>query len=120
MTREVNSGSLSLPFAGLEDAENSLGLTETGTVESVRIKLYANHSKPSNLSVELVSPAGTRSVLLTPLNGYQRWDTSEYIEFSSNAFYGESIKGDWKLILKDHFAGDGGVLKRWSLRIYGH
>ena len=120
VTRELSSDQLSLQFAGLDEVGDTLSLTEVGVVESVRIKVFANHTKPSGLSVALVSPSGTRSVLLTPLNGYARWNTSQYVELSTNAFYGESIRGDWKLEIQDHLPGDGGVLNRWSIKVYGH
>ena len=120
VSRELSSLELDAVFAGLETVEDSLNLVEQGTIESVRVKLYASHMKPSGLSVALVSPSGTRSVLLTPFNGYARWDTSDFIEFSSNAFYGEPMQGDWKLEIKDHYPGNGGVLNRWSIKVYGH
>ena len=120
VTREVSSEQLSLSFDGLSEAEDTLSISENGTVESVRIKLFASHTNPSNLSIALVSPSGTRSVLLTPLNAYLRWDTSDYVELSTNAFYGEFIQGDWRLEVEDHLSGDGGVLNRWSIKVYGH
>ena len=90
---------MNLSFDGLGDVADTLSVSEEGFIESVRIKLYATHTRPKGLSVALISPAGTRSVLLTPLNGYMRWDATDYLELSSNAFYGESIRaiGNWRL-----------------------
>ena len=50
--------------------------------------------------VELVSPAGTRSILLNAANGFINAKLEDVL-FSSNAFYGESPSGTWKLVAYD-------------------
>ena len=38
-----------------------------------------------------------------------------------SSFYGESISGDWTLIITDYTDdGVGGTLDNWSIKVYGH
>jgi subtilisin-like proprotein convertase family protein len=50
--------------------------------------------------VELVSPAGTRSILLNAANGFKN-SILEDVLLSSNAFYGENPNGTWRLLAYD-------------------
>jgi hypothetical protein len=50
--------------------------------------------------VELVSPAGTRSILLNAVNGFINAKLDDVL-FSSNAFYGENPNGTWGLLAYD-------------------
>jgi hypothetical protein len=54
--------------------------------------------------VELVSPAGTRSILLNAANGFINAKLEDVL-FSSNAFYGENPNGTWKLVAYDWCSG---------------
>lgn len=93
----------------------------------------------SDLAIELVSPAGTRSVLLTSRNavyaGAPGTTASELIldldvHFLSNAFLGENSTGEWTVRLLDTNGTDAGqffnnddfesTLEVASLRFYGH
>ena len=120
VTPEKNSGTIDLAINELVPTTSAINIVNSGVTESVRIKLYVKHDRPSSLSVALVSPSGTRSVLLTPYNGYQSWKTTNYVELSSNAFYAENIQGDWKLEITDHVSGVTGTLNQWRLTVYGH
>jgi subtilisin-like proprotein convertase family protein len=50
--------------------------------------------------IELVSPAGTRSILLNAANGFLNYQL-ENVLLSSNAFYGENPNGTWRLQVFD-------------------
>lgn len=101
-------------------------------------------------AIELISPAGTRSVLLNPKSGLTiSYDalvsedgTEKYFMkdmiLASNAFYGESAKGTWTIKVLDTNGADvpfsnsaiaSGVLvnndtnsklETWGLRFFGH
>ncbi|MBE0368599.1 S8 family peptidase [Pseudoalteromonas aurantia] len=86
--------------------------TESLTIEGVQVRLNLDHERLGDLSVELISPSNTRSVLLhagTDLEGSKFENTL----LLSNHFYGESAKGDWTLRIIDTNAKDS-----WSERTY--
>ncbi|AXY03110.1 peptidase S8 [Vibrio alfacsensis] len=144
-----NTAQVSVPDASLEGGSSSIALTDDLTVESVQVKLTLEHSRLPDLAIELISPSGTRSVLQTPRNGLvgQSLDSSilgyEDQLMLSNQFYGENAKGEWTLRAIDtngdevfsfiaYFNSSAiydvpmannakpGVIKNWSMRIFGH
>ncbi|BCN26233.1 S8 family peptidase [Vibrio alfacsensis] len=144
-----NTAQVSVPDASLEGGSSSISLTDDLTVESVQVKLTLEHSRLPDLAIELISPSGTRSVLQTPRNGLvgQSLDPSiggyEDQLMLSNQFYGENAKGEWTLRAIDtngdevfsfiaYFNSSAiydvpmannakpGVIKNWSMRIFGH
>ncbi|WP_394202405.1 S8 family serine peptidase [Marinagarivorans algicola] len=92
------------------------------TVEAVQVKLSIRHGRDADLAVELVSPSGTTSMVLTPRSMYIL-DQGEPVErelqealgtqtdfndtvFLSNAFYGENSRGTWTLRVTDTNSGE--------------
>lgn len=112
-----NNNNVTVP--DLTGATSAINIPNTGTVEFIRIAIFASHTFPNDWTIALTSPSGTRSVLLPAFNAYQTWPSSEF-ELASNAFYGEEQQGNWTLELFDHTNGDVGTLTSWSIRIYGH
>lgn len=121
---------------------NGLGLvrkqnvTSNMIVESVRLKLNISATSygaypnidPSDYLIELTSPVGTRSILLTPFNAYQSGHDMKGILLTSNAFYGEPATGEWTLKVIDvdngtnnriYHAGEG-QLDDFQFTLYGH
>lgn len=144
-----NATEVSVPDASLTGGSSAIAITEDLTVESVQVKLTLEHSRLPDLAIELISPAGTRSVLQTPRNGLvgQSLDPTvagyENQLMLSNQFYGENAKGEWTLRAIDtngdevfsfiaYFNSSAiydvpmannaqpGVIKNWSMRIFGH
>ncbi|AUI88280.1 peptidase S8 [Vibrio azureus] len=138
-----------IPDASLTGGSSSINVTEDLTVESVQVKLTLEHARLPDLAIELISPSGTRSVLQTPRNGLvaQALDPNllgyKNQLMLSNQFYGENAKGNWTLRAIDtngeevfsviaYFNAQAiyqlpmnnnttpGVLKEWSMRIFGH
>ncbi|MDA9091375.1 S8 family serine peptidase, partial [Porticoccaceae bacterium] len=110
-----SAGSVSLG----EGVLNTQTLTESGsgTVEHVLVALKVSHSDPTHLGFRLESPDGTISTLLPPLTALGTdFSSSSWIYLPSNAFYGESKAGDWKLYTYDHYAGSTGTLVQWGLQ----
>ena len=78
------------------------------------MKLDIDHSRLSDLSIELISPSGTRSVLMTPRSGafLGQSVSSDPITglrdqlFLSHNFYGEQARGNWRLRVVD-VGGEG-------------
>ncbi len=144
-----NSTEVNVPDASLAGGASAIAVTDDITVESVQVKLTLEHSRLPDLAIELISPSGTRSVLQTPRNGLvgQSLDPSivgyENQLMLSNHFYGENAKGEWTLRAIDtngdevfsfiaYFNSSAiydvpmannakpGVIKNWSMRIFGH
>jgi subtilisin-like proprotein convertase family protein len=88
------------------------------TVEHVEIALNLSHSTWRQLEIELVSPAGTRSVLSRPFET-QNSGFGSYTLMSVQ-FWGEPAQGTWKLEIRDTVAGGGsGTLNSVTLRVHG-
>lgn len=86
-------------------------------IEHVEVILRATHPRCGDLRVTLISPAGTRSLLVLP-----RKDDEPFREewrFMSTLCWGESATGDWKLKIEDTEKENAGSLGEWSLKLYG-
>ena len=130
----------------IPDANNT-GLSSTYmyndalTVEAVQVMVDATHRRVNDLAVELISPSGTRSVLMTPRN-HLVGETRGFNQHRmlSNQFYGEPARGVWTLRVIDTNGGTyqyttqqgtaaaqtvtlnnaSGTLVNWSIRFIGH
>ncbi len=88
-------------------------------IEAVQIRVNITHPKPGDLGLELLSPSGTKSILLNIRNGFVPGAGLDMI-FESNLFYGELAAGRWTLKVVDGAATGRGTLNSWQLRIFGH
>ncbi|WP_036823774.1 proprotein convertase P-domain-containing protein, partial [Photobacterium sanctipauli] len=137
-----------IPDANLLGVDSHFQQSEDFVVEAVQVKLDVDHLRLHDLAVELISPAGTRSVLLSPRTGLvsQSLDNSvtgfDQQLLLSHHFYGESAKGQWRLVVRDTNSessswiayfdsanifsipqvnnAQDGVLKSWDIRFFGH
>ncbi|WP_076410488.1 S8 family peptidase [Shewanella sp. UCD-KL12] len=128
------------PNGGMTSQEVDL---DDFVIEGVEVILTIDHPRVTDLAIELISPEGTRSVLMTPRNGMygQSFGGDGYVNklLSSTHFYGEEAEGDWTLKVVDTGGeGDGdfvfypvenvspanntspGIINNWSLRFIGH
>ncbi len=87
-------------------------------VEFVEVNAHFNHSSFRDLTVELVSPSGTVS-MLSPSAPVRGSLTTEF-RFGSARHLGEDAAGEWTLRIKDARRGSTGNLRSWGLTIYGH
>ena len=108
-----------IPDATGSALQVSINQPDDITVEAVQLDLQIAHSYLGNLSIVLVSPSGTRSVLLTPFGLYDD-DVDFDANLLSNAFYGEAAAGDWQLQIYDLMQQDTGSLVSATLNVYGH
>jgi subtilisin family serine protease len=98
----------------------TIPIIDSFTIESVQIRLNLQHEDVSHIGIELISPAGTRSILLPPQSGARHSDFRNMV-FLSNSFYGESGRGEWSLNVIDAKGGrSGGQITNWSIRFLGH
>lgn len=98
---------------GSSATRSSTQVTQTLTVEAVQVTVSLDHQRLPDLLIELVSPSGTRSVLLNPNNslvgqsldrqqlGYVRTKGLRDMRMLSHKFYGEAAQGEWRLEVTD-------------------
>ena len=125
---ETDDGSLDLPIP-LGDpagASHQIVFDAARTVEAVHLRLaIEGNGIVGDLGIELVSPRGTRSVVMNAHNAFQKSSEAYSLVLSSNAFNEENAAGPWTLRVVDvngRLATDASgqaILDDWSLRIYG-
>ncbi len=105
---------------GVSLRQSISGLPTTANIEAVQLRFLITHSRPHDLGLTLVSPAGTPSVINPIFNGVLIDHPSESVDWEllSNAFYGESPNGEWELTVIDAATGETGVVDSWQLVIF--
>ena len=88
-------------------------------VHSVRVRVQSNHSSWGDLSIEVISPSGTRSVLSEPHLSFGNPDNNEWTYLSTH-FLGESSQGTWRIEIADRGPDGSGSWLGWGLEILGH
>ena len=87
------------------------------TVEHVELLFLASHPRRGDLRIELISPAGTQSVLAE----YHHDTNPDYNwTFGTIRHWGESSVGQWIVRIKDESIGYQGQMQKVQLTIYGH
>jgi len=95
-------GDTTIPSGGLDGLTKAFSVTGPTTVEQAELTLYFSNSYiPICTQIELTSPSGIKSIVLSMSSGHAAADTTG-VRFLSNAFYGESAAGTWTLrFIKD-------------------
>lgn len=115
---------------GMGDFERDEGISDSISmgkfegnlrIEYVEVTFTSAHPQWTDLEVTLISPEGTKSVLIEPHDPPVQGKFSAW-NFGSARHFGESSQGDWELAVKDLRKGNGqngtkGFL--WVLKIYG-
>ena len=113
------SPSVAIPDSTGASAIATLTVNDGLTIEAVQLDLSITHTCIFELAIVLHSPSGTRSVLLSPYNQFN-CDQDFSSTLLSNAFYGESSVGDWRVEVYDIWETSTGSLDDVTLNIYGH
>jgi len=135
---------IAIPDASLDGAVSAMQVDQDLTIEAVQLKVNIDHERVRDIAIELTSPSGTRSVVLSPRTGFLRGNEGGFTDalMLTHHFYGENSKGNWTIKVLDTDKGNSytliynqsagligynnknnelaGVLKDWSLKIYGH
>jgi len=88
-------------------------------VENVELVLNITHPYVGDLGLEITSPSGTISQVLYINSGVSQINYTNAV-LISNAFYGESPTGNWKIEIVDGATGDTGTLVDYQINFYGH
>ena len=129
----ATSLNLSIPDCPAGECPNSTDSTavsrtltmgsEVEFIEFVEININLDHARFRDLQIELVSPAGTVSVLSVPKGGKEFSTVPSFmgsVRLGSAKHLGENPAGTWTLRLRDAHHEDTGTLNAWSLTVYGH
>ncbi|MBC7713566.1 MAG: S8 family serine peptidase [Rhizobacter sp.] len=121
-TNYVNSGTvnLAIPDNSATGVQSSITTASTLTVEAIQIKTHITHADIGQLGIEVTSPSGTKSIILNINNSLLGLADFSNEVFLSNAFYGETATGIWKVKIIDGLSGTTGTLHDWDLNIIGH
>lgn len=92
-----------------------IAAASTGVAAEVVLSLAINHTYRGDLTVTLVSPAGTEHVVHDRAGGSA--DDVVVQDMSVSTFNGEPVAGHWTLRVVDNARLDTGTIESWSLVI---
>lgn len=103
---------------------STIALARDVEIDKVEVTVDLKHSRIGDLEITIVSPEGTKSVLMdnpgvTATSAGMTAPSQLTWTFSSSQFWGESSKGNWTLMVQDTQAGDVGSLVSWKVAAYG-
>lgn len=103
---------------------SQITISQAMVVERAEVTLNIQHSFIGDLSVLLMSPSGTTSVLMFrpaqgALGAFGSSQDDVHFTFSTVLNWGESSAGRWSLGVFDSARGDIGQLLDWSLTLIG-
>ncbi|AWK40593.1 S8 family serine peptidase [Photorhabdus laumondii] len=128
----ASSGPLGKTLAAGETLTSSIAMNAGLNVEHVEIDFDAQAGRLGDLTLKLISPDGTQSILLNRQGkvpdgmpgasatdlGSSQSGTFKY-SFMSTHDLGERSAGNWTLQVSDAHSGLPVTLNAWSLRLYG-
>lgn len=115
-------------YAGGVDT-SSITMTSGLNVEQVEVDFSANVGRLGDLTVKLISPSGSASILLDRAGKKPAVNDDDMgsalsgefnYTFMSTHHRGEASTGQWELAVKDAKNGLPVKLNSWSLRLFGH
>ncbi len=99
--------------------------SEISFTEFVEINLSVRHGSFRDLEIELESPSGVVSRLVSDFDvsideSFDRVRLNGSFRFGSARHLGENPNGAWQLWVTDRIPSHGGILESWSITVYGH
>ena len=129
LTVETNTSATITPNTVIPDDSSSqafnIDVSDDFTIEWVEVTVDNNSSYASDYRVELSSPSGTKTTIMTAgTNASQggvnpNWMNNGH-RLSTAAMMDENSSGTWILSMADTLAGDIGTLQIATIKIYGH
>lgn len=99
--------------------DNALGSTQYchqgGKVKAMKAKVHIEHGYAGELTIDLVSPAGTTVNLYDKAGGGSKEVKKIYSGDQLAPFMGEEAKGEWTMKVKEGTPRNAGKLISWSL-----
>ncbi|WP_374001122.1 S8 family peptidase [Bdellovibrio bacteriovorus] len=110
----------SIPDDSATGLSSTLTVSANYRIEAVQVRFKIAHNSIADLGVELISPSGTRSMIINMRNslvGIAGYDDEVFL---SNAFFHERSVGTWTLKVYDGAGNDiTGTLTNWGVNIIG-
>jgi subtilisin-like proprotein convertase family protein len=109
-----------IPDASPTGIESKIGVSQNGALSDIQVGVQIAHTYRGDLVVDVVAPSGRTATLHNREGGAKRDLRVTYDRTSASALsglLGESIKGDWKLRVRDLAQIDQGTLEAWSLKL---
>lgn len=100
--------------------ERALNVTRAGQLADIEVSVDITHTYIGDLTVTLVSPAGTAVALHNRSGGSQDNLIAAYKSATTTELQvlrGQAVQGAWKLSVADLEAVDVGKLNRWALKL---
>ena len=94
--------------------------TDIEFTEFVEIEVNFSHPSFRDLGIELVSPSGKVSKLLSHYDSDEPIPLNGEIRFGSAKHLGENPNGRWTLEVSDYIPGLAGTFESWTIKVYGH
>ncbi len=129
-TRTATSGTLNAALVDNGVLTRTLTIPASGTfaVEHAEVRLTLDHQQIGDLVVTLISPTGTRSVLIDrpgkmpgSTDAADRGDGATNLDYTlmTTLSRGEAAAGNWTLEVRDAATGQTGTLKSWTVTLTG-
>jgi subtilisin-like proprotein convertase family protein len=135
----ASTAPLGIPGNAVATVTSQINVTDNFLIENITVPINITHTWITDLTVKLISPAGTEVMLFGDECGDQDDanaifdDNGEELncngtpaitgivmpEEALSAFIGENSQGIWTLEVFDSFDGDGGAVNTWSVNLCG-
>ena len=119
----LTPGPKDIPDEATTVREYTATVTDSGIsfIEFVEVKAHFRHTSFRDLDLELVSPAGEVSKLVTHSELQELVSLTGEIRLGSSKHLGEHPDGTWTLKVTDRLGnGYSGTLESWEITVYGH
>ncbi len=103
---------------GVTTKQFTISNSNMHNIETVEVQVNLTDFNISDLTIKLISPSGTESILMDK-PGSSVYQGGLNFNFSSRAFLGEDVDGNWQLQITDSKTGDISYLNSWQLKFYG-
>ena len=117
---ETISPSIPIPDAPDPGVSSGIVIDRDGVVQDVAVSVQISHSYVGDLRVELVSPSGIVALLHDRAGGSSHDIETVYRVATTGtlrAVLGDTARGEWRLLVRDHARADIGVLIKWGIAL---
>ncbi|MDR8050297.1 proprotein convertase P-domain-containing protein [Burkholderia cenocepacia] len=113
---------VAIPYRSDKSGFAAIEVSDDVKIESVQLRINTTHRNPRNLRIAVISPSGTRSIVMPALTGTKLLGEGFEIGLTAtNAFLDEPSKGTWKLQVIDVLnPSSASSLISWEVLVIGH
>ncbi|MDC1187448.1 S8 family serine peptidase, partial [Gammaproteobacteria bacterium] len=91
-------------------------------VEYVKVEVLFTHGVPKSIGIRLQSPDGTVIPIMQPYTNVTADSSGTLFDIGIAGFYGESVEGDWTMIVNDYISSDNinGTFVGFNIEVSGN